>query len=516
MEPHASTKTLPGDQVAELLHRRYLAAFAIATALLLLNQLLVQPPLLRLETDAPVINVAGRQRMLSQRLAKASLALVVAETDETRIRHRQELSEVLSLWRSSHEGLQRGDPTNSLPGTNSPEVQAAFTAMEPSFQRISEAAEQLVTTDDVDTARRSAGLVLQNEAGFLRQMDRLVGLYEAEARQRAKRLIWMGWVVTGLIVLALASMGWFILVPAFRVIAQNLRELRAAKDGLEDRVRERTSELELANRELAAEHAERLAVEGRHRALVEQLGHAARVNTMGEMASGLAHELNQPLGAIANYVGGCLERIAAPNPDLDGLRGALEKAHGAAIRAGEIVRRIRSFVTRHTFEPSIVSPAEVAQEAVEFVLPEAERRGIRVETLLAPDLPRVLGDSVQLQQVLLNLIRNAFDAIEARKPVIPRVLVRVERTGTGDVSFAVVDNGEGLGPEALRRLFEPFFSTRAEGMGMGLAISRGIVEAHGGKIAATSDIGKSTTIDFLIPGLAPAHAGVPSAEADSD
>lgn len=511
MEPPADSLPLPRDQVAELLHRRYLAAFAIATALLLLNQLLVQPPLLRLQADAPVINVAGRQRMLSQRLAKASLALVVAETEEARDRHRQELSEVLGLWRSSHVGLQRGDSASSLPESNSPEVRAAFAAIEPSFDRISEAADQLIATDDPRTARRSAEIILQNDGDFLRQMDRIVGLYEIEARQRAKQLIWTGWLVTGLIVLALASMGRFVLVPAFRVIAQNLRELRAARDGLEDRVRERTAELETTTHKLAAEHAERLAVEGRHRALVEQLGHAARVNTIGEMAASLAHELNQPLGAIANYVGGCLERIRGPNPDLDGLRTALQKAHGAAIRAGETVRRIRRFVTRHTFEPTVVNPAEVAQEAVELVRPEAERRGIRLETRLALDLPQVLGDPVQLQQVLLNLMRNAFDAIEAKTPVNPRVLVRVERSSTGDVSFAVVDNGEGLGPEALRRLFEPFFSTRAEGMGMGLAISRGIVEAHHGKISANCNPGESTVVDFLIPAAGPAPA-----EANSD
>ncbi len=362
----------------------------------------------------------------------------------------------------------------------------------------------------------SAEIILQNDTDFLRQMDRIVSLFEADARRRAKQLIWTGWLVTGLIVLALASIGWFILVPAFRVIGQSLRELRAARDGLEQRVRERTAELELANREIAAEHTERLAAEGRHRALVEQLSHAARVNTMGEMASGLAHELNQPLGAIANYVGGCLERIRVPNPDLDALRAALDKAHGAAIRAGEIVRRIRSFVTRHAFEQKLVSPADVAQEAVEFIRPDAERRGIRLEILLAPDLPHVVGDSVQLQQVLLNLMRNAFDAIQATNPVNPQVLVRVERSSAGDVSFAVVDNGEGLGPEALRRLFDPFFSTRADGMGMGLAISRGIVEAHGGKISAASDPGKSTVVDFLIPSADPATAGSAPAEPKSN
>jgi C4-dicarboxylate-specific signal transduction histidine kinase len=330
-------------------------------------------------------------------------------------------------------------------------------------------------------------------------MDHIVGLYEADARERAKRLLWTGWLVTGLIALALASIGRFILFPATRVIAQNLRELRAARDLLEDRVLERTKDLEHANHALAAEHAERIAAEGRHRALVEQLGHAARVNSMGEMASGLAHELNQPLGAVVNYVGGCLERVNARNPDLAELHGALERAHDAAVRAGEIVRRIRSFVSRHEFERVQLDPADVVREAVELARPDAERRDIALETEMAPDLPRVLGDAIQLQQVLLNLIHNAFDAIEAKRPVNPRVLVQVERSSDGAVKFAVFDNGEGLGPEVTRRLFEPFFSTRADGMGMGLAISRGIIEAHHGHIAAGSTTAGSTVIHFSIP-----------------
>ncbi|MDQ3332300.1 MAG: type IV pili methyl-accepting chemotaxis transducer N-terminal domain-containing protein, partial [Planctomycetota bacterium] len=234
--------SVPRDRVAELLHRRYLTAFAIATTLLLLNQLLVQPPLLRLESDAPVINVAGRQRMLSQRLAKASLALVAAESDAARAARRDELRAVLLLWKSSHEGLKHGDPAFSLPGNDSPAVRDAFEAIEPSFQRMATAAERLIVTADPGVVRDQADVILTNDPDFLRQMDRIVGLYEAEARGRASRLLWTGWIVTGLIVLALASVGRFVLVPASRVIGRQISALREAHDRLEDRVRERTIE----------------------------------------------------------------------------------------------------------------------------------------------------------------------------------------------------------------------------------------------------------------------------------
>lgn len=500
----SSASDEPG-RVSALLNRRYLVSFAAAAGLLLLNQSLVQPPLLRLASDAPVINVAGRQRMLSQRLTKAALALLVAETDAERTQRRDELGDVLALWTKSHDSLRRGDPVASLPGDNPARVVAAFEAIEPYFSRMRAAAERLISTADPAASRGAIAVLLADEREFLTRMDRIVWLYEAEARGRAERLRRTGWAVTALILLALAGIGWLVLLPAARVIERQVADLRDARDRLEERVRERTAELEASHRELEAEHRDRLDAEERHRRILEQFGHVARVNTMGEMASGLAHELNQPLGAIANYVGGCLERFDSGNADPAELRVALERAQAVTLRAGEIVRRLRRFATRHEFREEVVDPGGLVSETVDLLRDEADRRGIPIETDVAPDLPFIRGDAVQLQQVLVNLVRNAFDAVDAAraatasKPMRPNVIVSVGRSANGGVSFSVVDNGEGLPPERAGKMFDPFFSTRAEGMGMGLAISRGVIETHQGEIEVESEPGVRTCVRFTLP-----------------
>lgn len=505
----APTPNEPG-RIARSLNRRYVVSFAAAAGLLLLNQLLVQPPLLRLASDAPVINVAGRQRMLSQRLAKAALALVASESDAERAARRSELTEVLGLWSASHDGLRRGNEALSLPGDNPPQVAAAFEDIDPFVTRMRAAAERLIAAKEPAADRDDLAVLLADEAEFLKRMDRIVFLYETAARGRAARLRWTGWAVTALVLLALAGIGWLVLIPASNVIERQVADLREAHYRLDERVRERTAELEASHRKLELEQDERLAAEEKHRQLLEQFAHATRVNTMGQMASGIAHELNQPLGAIANYVGGCLERLETGAADPSELKPALERAQAVTLRAGEIVRRLRQFATRHEFREENIDPSRLVSETVDLLRDEADRRAIPVETDVAPDLPSIRGDAVQLQQVLVNLIRNAFDALDAAraapadKPMRPNVIVSVGRSPNGGVSFSVIDNGEGLPPERAGRMFDPFFSTRAEGMGMGLAISRGIVEAHQGTIEAESESGVRTCVRFTLPPGGPA------------
>jgi two-component system sensor kinase FixL len=470
-------------------------ALTLVALLVILNQVLVQPPLLRLMTDAPVINMAGRQRMLSQRLAKAALALRAAEDAAARRRYREELDRVVRLWSASHDGLRRGDRGLSLPGGNSPAVAAAFDELEPYFSGMRGAVLRMVRGGPQPAARGDLETILELEGPFLERMDRIVGLYERETRARLDRLLRGGWAVTGLILVALLGIGGFILRPAARLVDRQLAELREARDSLEARVRERTAELERA--------------EQRHRALVEQFSHVARTTTIGEMASGLAHELNQPLGAIANYVQGCLVVLEAPRPasvpdpdgdrDLEGVRTALEKVLATTLRAGEILRRIRRFVTRHEVAHERFEPNRVVAEVEEVVRDDARRRGIALETRLAPELPCLEGDPVQIQQVLVNLVRNAFDALSASEVLDPKVLMQTERGPSGAVEFRVTDNGEGIPADRLPRVFDAYFSTRAEGMGMGLAISRTIVEAHRGRIWAESTPTVRTTFQFTLP-----------------
>jgi len=477
------------EYLADSLNQRYRAALALVASLVLLNQLLVQPSLLRLTTDAAVINIAGRQRMLSQRLAKAALALERADS-KTRRRYSDELDQVLGLWTASHDGLRHGNRAISLPGRNSQAVNAALDGLEPLVLRMRAAADGLIR----DEARRQPGepaardelaIILGAEAEYLERMDKVVGLFEREARDRVGRMFWTGWVVMGLILVALAAIGLLIVRPASELIRRQVEELRRARDELEDRVRRRTRDLEIAT--------------DRHQALVEQFSHVARTTTIGEMASGLAHELNQPLGAIANYAEGCLVELASPRPAVQDVRIALEKLVAATLRAGKIIERIRKFVTRHESRRELFEPNRIVEDVQAIFGDEVGRRGVALTLDLAPDLPNLLGDPVQIQQVLVNLVSNAFDAIASAQPRDPTVVIQTKRVDSGGVEFCVTDNGEGIDPERLTRVFDAYFSTRAGGLGMGLAISRTIIEAHEGRLTVKSLPGITTTFRFTLP-----------------
>ncbi len=260
--------------------------------------------------------------------------------------------------------------------------------------------------------------------------------------------------------------------------------LRQAYEDLELRVVERTDELATANRELRQEMVSRRKAEDRARRHLEQLAHVARLSTLGEMAAGLAHELNQPLGAIANYANGCLKRLEAGNADTTTLHGALKQVATQAERAGKIIHRLRSFVASHEPEVAAVDVNQVLREVVALQLPEANNREVRLEFNFGQDLPEVLADSIQLQQVALNLMRNAIEAMQAVEPEQRRLIISTDLNHGREVEVTVTDSGPGWDPDDLETMFEPFYTT-TEGMGMGLAISRSIIEAHGGKLWAT-------------------------------
>lgn len=241
---------------------------------------------------------------------------------------------------------------------------------------------------------------------------------------------------------------------------------------------------------------ERQAAETRLQELQTELIHISRVTAMGEMASALAHELNQPLSAIANYLKGSKRMLAQPEADQARLREALDRAGDQALRAGEIIRRLRDFAARGETERRVESLVRIVEEAAALALVGAREHGVSVQLDFDPSVNLVLADRVQVQQVVVNLIRNALDAMEDA----PRkaLTVRIAPVPEGLASVSIADTGPGVAPAVAGQLFEPFITTKSDGMGVGLSISRTIIEAHGGRIWVEPTPGGGATFRFTL------------------
>jgi two-component system, LuxR family, sensor kinase FixL len=226
---------------------------------------------------------------------------------------------------------------------------------------------------------------------------------------------------------------------------------------------------------------ERQKTEARLQELQSELVHISRLTAMGEMASTLAHELNQPLSAISNYLKGSRRLLEGRDDEKSTMtRDALEKAADQALRAGQIIRRLRDFVSRGESERRVESITKLVEEASALALVGVKDRGIRVQFQFDPSIDLVLADRVQIQQVLLNLIRNAMDAMETTQA--RELVVSITPVDDDFVCISVADSGGGIAPEIAEHLFQPFITTKRHGMGVGLSISRTIIEAHGGRI----------------------------------
>jgi two-component system sensor kinase FixL len=228
---------------------------------------------------------------------------------------------------------------------------------------------------------------------------------------------------------------------------------------------------------------ERQQTEARLQELQIELVHISRLTAMGEMASSLAHELNQPLSAIANYLKGS-HRLLAERTDPESLRlkDALDKAGDQAVRAGDIIRRLRDFVARGETETRMESLSKLVEEAGALALVGAKQQGVHVRFRMDPRAEFVLADKVQIQQVVLNIIRNAIEAMVESESSNRELVVTTLPADDDMVEIAVADTGPGISETIAEQLFQPFVTTKKQGMGVGLSISRTIVEAHGGRI----------------------------------
>ena len=230
----------------------------------------------------------------------------------------------------------------------------------------------------------------------------------------------------------------------------------------------------------------------------QALMHASRLALVGELTASIAHEINQPLGAILSNADAAEMLLESSPSSLDEVRQILDDIRKDDLRASEVIRRLRSLLRKRELETQLLDFNEIASEVLTLVRAETRRRGVVVETDLAVNLPAVRGDKVHLQQVLLNLLLNGMEAM-AEVPGAKRLSVRTAWNENGGVEFAVVDAGTGIPPDRLPRLFEPFFSTKKEGMGLGLSISRSLVEAHGGRIWGENNPSGGATFRFTVP-----------------
>lgn len=218
----------------------------------------------------------------------------------------------------------------------------------------------------------------------------------------------------------------------------------------------------------------------RHQA---ELAHVGRVSLMGEMAAGLAHELNQPLAAIVNFTRGCQRRLRASGAGDPEMLHALEQVSAQALRAAQIIRRIRDFIRKD--EPSLtwVDVNELVRNVAELADPDCRQQGVRIDLALSSSVPKVYADSIQIEQVILNLMRNGLDAMDGQ-PEAKTLSIHTTALDDHGVDVTVADTGTGLCLEVADRIFDPFFSTKPSGLGLGLSISRSIIEAHGGRLWA--------------------------------
>jgi signal transduction histidine kinase len=245
------------------------------------------------------------------------------------------------------------------------------------------------------------------------------------------------------------------------------------------------------------------------------LAHASRLNTLGEMASGLVHEINQPVTAITLYAEAGLTRARHDALGPTEARDALEKIIAQSARAHAIIQRIRHFARQTKPQYATVGLNDVFEDIADFLNLEARRHRLDLHYDIAPDLPPVLADALQVQQVILNLVRNAMDAISASAGLEARAVAIAARADLKEVKIAVQDSGPGLAPDAVDQLSHPFFTTKPDGLGLGLSISQSIIEAHGGRLWATPNAGPGVTFHFTLPVAAPAARSEPAAEAVS-
>ncbi|WP_434042663.1 MULTISPECIES: hybrid sensor histidine kinase/response regulator [Sorangium] len=410
-----------------------------------------RPPLVLLVDDDP-----GSLKLLSEALAGQPLSLAVAIDGEMALRQiRREAPDLVLL-------------DARMPGLDGFEVCRRLKA-DPATRDVP----ILFTTVLADTASRVRAL----ELGAVDYLSKPFVREELLARVR-----------TQLAVRAAAT-----------ALAAKNDELARARASLELEVARRTEQLRAANERLERELELNRAAELRVQKAQDELAHLNRVSAMSELAASIAHELNQPLAAILSNAQAAQRLLSRAPPDIAEARAALGDIAADGRRAGLVIQRMRAMLRKSELSVAAQELNELVREVVRLMASAALLAGTTVRLELAPGLPPVRGDGIQLQQVLVNLLSNALDAVARRPPDARLVVVRTLLADEGPIELSVADAGDGVPPADLERIFAPFFTSKAHGLGVGLAISRSIVEAHGGRLWAESSPGGGATFRCALP-----------------
>jgi C4-dicarboxylate-specific signal transduction histidine kinase len=286
--------------------------------------------------------------------------------------------------------------------------------------------------------------------------------------------------------------------------AQRLTEakeqLREAHEELEQRVQQRTAELAEANRRLRVEIEERRRAEDQVQQHQAELAHVTRLSTVGEMVVELTHELNQPLGAISSYAQACRRLLSFDSPeDREELLASLLRVGEQADRAAEIVRRLRRFIAKAKPMQASVNTNAMIRDVSELINIDARMAQVEVQFDLTEPIPPVVADRIQIEQVVVNLMRNAFEAMRQCPVELRRLILRTAQEGQDAIRVDVCDNGPGIPAAEVDRVFDRFYTTKPDGMGMGLPISRSIIANHGGRLWFTPNSDQGCTFHFTLP-----------------
>jgi C4-dicarboxylate-specific signal transduction histidine kinase len=230
-----------------------------------------------------------------------------------------------------------------------------------------------------------------------------------------------------------------------------------------------------------------------------ELAHVARVTTVSALTASIAHEVNQPLSGIITNAGTCLRMLAADPPDVDGARDTARRTLRDGNRASEVITRLRALFSKREFTLEPLDMNDVTREVVALSLSDLQRNRIALESEFASELPLITGDRIQLQQVVLNLLRNALDAMTTVHDRPRQLLIRTARDADNRVRVTVRDAGVGLDAQSMNKLFDAFYTTKTDGMGIGLSVSRSIIETHRGRLWAEPNDGPGATFSFSIP-----------------